>query len=434
MTAKGCVHFFFAPRQTSKVPGLSNLRPRQIKTLGVVGGGLMGSGIAAAALMSGIKVVLKDMNDKLVNDGVSKITGIFKKRLNEKRLSQEQYNAIVGNLSGQVDYKGFDKLDMVIEAIIERLDIKQKLFSDLEKYCNPNCILATNTSTLDIVAIGEKTRALKRIIGLHFFSPAHVMPLLEIIRHDQLDQQVLIDSLAFSKKIRKTPVVVGNCAGFAVNRIFFPYGESSHFLALRGIKPERIDAVIKKFGMPMGPFTMYDFAGIDVLYHATNTMGKAYADRASPMRLLELQFKSNQLGQKTKIGTYKYEGRNPQPNPDFEKFVQQTRKELGIYESLDLSDEEIVEVILYPVVNEACRVVEEKIVYRVSDIDVATVMGMGFPAYYGGVMKWGDLIGPRTVYEKLNQWYQRTGEKMFKPCKFLEDCARSGTSFYDKKL
>lgn len=222
--------------------------------------------------------------------------GILKSQVHKRRITQQQMDSMMSNLTPQLDYSGFKQLDLVIEAIVEKLDVKQKLFADLEKHCSSNCILATNTSTLDVTQIGNRTKAQKRILGLHFFSPAHVMPLLEIIRTDTTSNQVLVDCLGFAKRIGKTAVIVGNCPGFVVNRVFYPSSEVANFLAIRGVHITRVDKVAKDFGMPMGIFLMTDMAGIDVMHYAGKTIAKFFKSRSYPIALLDALFKRKQFG------------------------------------------------------------------------------------------------------------------------------------------
>jgi enoyl-CoA hydratase/3-hydroxyacyl-CoA dehydrogenase len=431
-TSKALIHFFFASKATGKVPGVdSSVQPRKIKKLAVIGAGTMGAGIAAAAMMAGIHVIVKEVNQKFLDAGMSKIEGIFKGRMEKGKLNQDQYNSLMKLVTPSLTYDGFNTCDLVIEAVIEKLDLKQQVFAELEANCNPNCILATNTSTIDILKIGAKTKSLNRMIGLHFFSPAHVMKLLEIIRTDKTDTQVIVDCLGFAKQIHKTPVVVGNCPGFVVNRIFFDYGTAAGFLVDHGVDPYRIDNVIRKFGMPMGPFRMNDLSGVDVLYYAFGTMRDAFADRSYSTPLTNLLVKANRLGEKTGAGYYKYaKGGKAEQDPELSKYVEEARKLAGNPSKLQLSDEEIVEIIFYPAVNEACRVIEEKMVYRVSDIDVASIFGMGYPFYYGGIMKWGETVGPKKIYDKLVELQQKTGLKFFEPCGYLKECAANNKSFY----
>eukprot|EP01018_Ginkgo_biloba_P007979 Gb_20832 [translate_table: standard] len=349
-TAKGLVHFFFSERATSKVPGVTDLglKPRKINRVAVIGGGLMGSGIATTLVLANIRVVLKEVNAISLQQSLNRISENLKSCLKKGNMSHENLDKRMSLIKGVVDYEEFKSVDMVIETVIEKVNLKQEIFSDLERICPPHCVLATNTSSINPNVIGANTHSQDRIIGAHFFrSPEHEMPLLEIIRTEKTSFQVIIDMINFVKIIKKIPVIVENCTGFAVNRMFFPYNLAAHMLANLGVDIYRIDEVMTSFGMSMGPFGMQDFMGPEV---------------------------------------------------------------------------QIMEMILYPVVNEACRVLDEGIVVRASDLDVASILGMGFPYYRGGIVFWADLVGAVNISSTLNKLYQVYGN-FFKPCTFLEDRA-----------
>jgi enoyl-CoA hydratase/3-hydroxyacyl-CoA dehydrogenase len=302
------------------------------------------------------------------------------------------------------------------------------VFADLERATRPDCILATNTSTIDIEVVGAKTKAAERIVGTHFFSPAHVMPLVEIVRSKRTAPQTVAAALQLAKRIKKTPVTVGNCVGFLVNRVFFPYGQAACLLVDHGVDPYAIDRALFDFGMPMGPFRMSDLAGVDVAKFAGGILAEAYADRTIRTTLVDHLFAAKRFGQKTGRGYYRYpDGKTAEPDPELAPLVERSREDAGRPKPLDLSDAEIVERIFFPVINECCRTLDEGIAIRASDIDVASVMGMGFPAYRGGVMKYADMVGAGAIVEKLNQWSKVFGP-MYEPCSWLQQRAASGTS------
>lgn len=253
-TSKSLVHMFFATRSTAIVPGYTDrgLKARKITKVGVLGGGLMGAGIAAACLFNGMEVLLKEVNQQFLDGGLGRVKANVESMAKKKKLAPDAVAAILGRLRGTLDYSGFGALDMVIEAVLEDLKLKQAIFADLEKACNPACILSTNTSTIDITKVAAHIGCPDRVVGAHFFSPAHVMQLFEIVRTGSTSPQTVVDTLGFSKQIKKMPVVVGNCTGFAVNRVFFPYTMSACLAVDLGLDPYRIDTVInKRFGMPM---------------------------------------------------------------------------------------------------------------------------------------------------------------------------------------
>jgi enoyl-CoA hydratase/3-hydroxyacyl-CoA dehydrogenase len=425
-TTQALIHFFFATKTTSKVPGVTDSKqvskPRDIKKAAVIGGGTMGSGIVTALIMNGITCYLKEVNQQFLDAGIARVKDNLQSRVKSGKMSEEQMAKILSLMKPTLDYSGFNEIDIVIEAVIEDIPLKQKVFAELEKVCNPRCILASNTSTINIDLIGEKTNSQDRIIGTHFFSPAHVMPLLEIIRTKKVAPQVIVDTLALAAKLKKTPIVVGNCVGFTANRIFAPYCQAATFLAERGVDIYRIDKNVENFGMPMGPFKMNDLSGLDVFAYVGNIIAKAYPDRVYKSTLGEHMVKAKRFGQKSGSGFYKYEGRKAVPDPEgIAPFLAESRKVAQIQDQppISVSDSEIVEMVLYPVVNESCRVLEEGMVIRSSDIDVSSVFGYGFPAYRGGVMKYGEQEGFKKIATKMQHWYKTYGHPLFKPSDYL---------------
>ncbi|KAI7744767.1 hypothetical protein M8C21_016902 [Ambrosia artemisiifolia] len=430
-TCKSLIHVFFAQRGTTKVPGVTDLglKPRQIKKVAVLGGGLMGSGIATALVLNGYEVVLKEVNQKFLDAGLGRVKANLMSSVKKGRLTQEKFEKTMSRLKGVLDYESFKYVDMVIEAVIENVSLKQQIFLDLEKYCSPNCILASNTSTIDLNLIGEKTKSHDRIIGAHFFSPAHVMPLLEIVRTPKTSPQTVVDLLDVGKKIRKTPVVVGNCTGFAVNRMFFPYTQAALLLVERGADIYKIDRAITKFGMPMGPFRLCDLVGFGVAVATGSQFVFNFPERTYKSMLIPLMQEDKRAGETTRKGFYLYnDKRKASPDPEITKYIEKAREISGI--SVEpkfgkLSDKDIIEMVFFPVVNEACRVYAEGIAVKAADLDIAGVMGMGFPPYRGGIMFWGDSIGSKYIYERLNEWSKMYGE-FFKPCDYLAQRATLG--------
>ncbi|XP_019151408.1 PREDICTED: peroxisomal fatty acid beta-oxidation multifunctional protein AIM1-like [Ipomoea nil] len=430
-TSRGLVHIFFAQRATSKVPNVTDvgLKPRPIKKVAVIGGGLMGSGIATALILSNTYVLLKEISAEYLHKGIKSIEENIRILVSRKKLAQDKAEKALSLLKGVLDYAEFKDVDMVIEAVIENVPLKQKIFSDIEKACPPHCILASNTSTIDLNIIGEKTRSQDRIIGAHFFSPAHVMPLLEIVRTEKTSAQTIIDLIAVGKAIKKVPVVVGNCTGFAVNRTFFPYSQGAHFLVHLGVDAFRIDAQITKFGLPMGPFQLQDLAGYGVAVAVGKEFGAAFSDRVFKSPLVDLLIKSGRNGKNNGKGYYIYQkGTKPKPDPSVLPIIEESRRLINIMpggKPISVTDQEIVEMVLFPVVNEACRVLDEGIVVRASDLDVASVLGMSFPSYRGGIVFWADTVGAAHIYKSLKKWSELYGN-FYKPSSFLEERALKG--------
>ncbi|CAM6095074.1 unnamed protein product [Calypogeia fissa] len=435
-TAKALMNVFFAQRSTAKIAGITDLglKPRPMKRVAVIGGGLMGSGISTALILAGIPVVLKEVNDKFLQAGLGRIKSNLQSRVKKGKMTKEKMEKTFSLMKGTLDYSDFNSVDLVIEAVIENVDLKQSIFADLVKYTSPDCVLSTNTSTIDLNLVAAKTIAQDRVAGAHFFSPAHIMPLLEIIRTEKTSPQVLVDLLNLGKVIKKTPVVVGNTVGFGVNRVFFPYGMATAMLLDLGVDIYRMDAVIKAFGMPMGPFSLADLVGLDIALevgkqHLTARPGRTYKSEFYPLLV-----KDGRLGQKSGKGIYVYdEKRRPKRDPEVMNYVKKAQEIANVMpggKPLKITDQEIVEMHFFPVVNEAARLLEEGIFVKASDLDIATVMGMGFPPYRGGVAFWADLVGIKYIVSKLDKWTEMYGT-FFKPCDFLVQRAASGAKLCD---
>jgi enoyl-CoA hydratase/3-hydroxyacyl-CoA dehydrogenase len=352
----------------------------------------MGAGIVVVFLLKGYQVILKEINEQALLAGVERILDIATRFVKKQKLPMNAVEQLLRTLKPQITYDGFESVDLVIEAAVENIALKQNIFAELEKLTNKNTILATNTSTIDIEVVGAKTKALDRIIGLHYFSPAHVMPLLEIVRTKHTSPDTIAVSVDLAKVTGKTPVVVGNCVGFTANRIFFPYGQAASFLADAGVDPYRIDKALESWGMPMGVYKMSDLSGIDIFVHVSGTINAAYGERCYNSTLGHKLAAAKRLGQKTGAGYYTYKGTKAIPDPKaVTPFLQASRADAKGLPKLDtLTDEQILEVILYPVVNESLRVLKEGHVIRESDIDVISVLGYGFPAYRGGILHWAQ--------------------------------------------
>ncbi|TYI16879.1 hypothetical protein ES332_A08G285100v1 [Gossypium tomentosum] len=430
-TSRGLVHVFLAQRATSKVPNVTDvgLKPRQVKKVAIIGGGLMGSGIATALIVNNIFVVLKEVNSEYLLKGIKTVEANVRGLANRGKMTKDKAEKALSMLKGVLDYSEFKDVDMVIEAVVENVALKQKIFSEIEKACPPHCILATNTSTIDLNLIGEKMNSQDRLIGAHFFSPAHLMPLLEIVRTQKTSPQIILDLMTVGKVIKKVPVVVGNCTGFAVNRTFFPYTQGSHLLVSLGVDAYRIDRVICNFGFPLGPFQLQDLAGYGVAFAVGQEYAKAFSDRIFKSPLLELLAKDGRNGKNNGKGYYIYEkGSKPKPDPSVLSIIEESRRLTNIMpggKPISVTDREVLEMILFPVVNEACRVLDEGVVVRASDLDVASVLGMSFPSYRGGIVFWADMVGANHVYRSLKKWLEMYGS-FYKPSKFLEERAMKG--------
>eukprot|EP00252_Welwitschia_mirabilis_P021449 TRINITY_DN550_c0_g1_i1.p1 TRINITY_DN550_c0_g1~~TRINITY_DN550_c0_g1_i1.p1 ORF type:complete len:727 (+),score=141.43 TRINITY_DN550_c0_g1_i1:283-2463(+) len=437
-TAKSLIHIFLAQRATTKVPGVTDLglKARKVRKVAVLGGGLMGSGIATALILNGYKVILKEVNKEFLQAGLERIKANLQSQVKKGKMSEEKYEKIISLVQGAVDNEDFGDVDMVIEAVIENVSLKQQIFADLEKICPPHCVLATNTSTIDLNLIGQKTKSQDRVVGAHFFSPAHIMPLLEIVRTQKTSPQVIVDLMDVGKKIKKTPIVVGNCTGFAVNRMFFPYTQSALFLSDLGLDVYQIDKSVTKFGMPMGPFRLADLVGFEVAVATGMQYLENFPDRVYKSMLIPMMLEDGRAGEKTSKGFYLYDSRRKaSPDPDIKKYIEKSREMAGLIsktQPLRFADKDIVEMIFFPVVNEACRVLDEGIAVQASDLDIASVMGMGFPPYRGGIMFWADSLGSSYIYSRLKSWAETYGG-FFKPSAFLEERAKDNSKLSARK-
>ncbi|KAK1857792.1 hypothetical protein I4F81_000407 [Pyropia yezoensis] len=436
-TSKALVHFFFASRGASKLPpGMAGVTARAPRRTAVIGGGLMGAGIATALLESGATVVIKEINAGAAAAARTRVA----KNLGSRGA------AALSRLSVTTDYEAatFGNLDIVIEAALENVKLKQAIFVELERVTPASCVLATNTSTLNLDIIGAAVpaaHAAGRVVGAHFFAPAHRMPLLEVVRADATSPAVLAAVLALGKKMRKTAVVVGNCPGFAVNRMFFPQGNVAHFLASEcGVDPYELDAACEAFGLPMGPFRLQDFVGLDITVAVGGTFGAAFADRAYRANFVPAMIAAGKLGRKSGSGFYTYPSSSPRApgTPDksvIAKFIEPV--ETGAPPLYPrgralLSPADMVDLTLLPCVNEACRLLEEGVASSPADLDVSSVLGMAFPAHRGGLLYWASTAhgGPAGILARLRTLDDLTGHRcaLLKPSFALLRAAAAGSS------
>uniref|UniRef100_A0ACD5TWF9 Uncharacterized protein n=1 Tax=Avena sativa TaxID=4498 RepID=A0ACD5TWF9_AVESA len=430
-TCKSLVHALFSQRATSKVPGITDLglMPRRVSKAGIVGGGHMGSGIATALILSQYPVILKEVNEEFLNTGIDRIKENLQSRVSKGKMTEEKFENTLSLLTGVLDYEKFKSVDLVIEAIAENVKLKQQIFAELERHCPSHCVLATNTSTIDLNLIGEKTNSQDRIVGAHFIPPVHTMPLLEIVRTPRTSLQAVVTLLDVGKNIRKTPIVVGNCTGFVVNRMFFPYTQAALLLVDHGMDVYKIDQACTKFGMPKGPFRLADLVGFGVALATSMQYLENFPERVYKSMLIPLMIEDKRTGEASEKGFYKYEGkRKVNPDPEITNYVEESRRIAGTTpdpELLKLDDSAIAEMVFFPVINEACRILGEGIAVKASDLDIASILGMGFPPYRGGIMYWADSIGARRIHAKLLEWEVKYGQ-FFKPCTYLAERAAGG--------
>ena len=423
-------HAFFAEREARKVSGLGPETPQlDIRCAAVLGCGTMGSGIAMCFVNAGIPVIVIESEQGMLDRGMEMIRKNYTSTVSKGRMTEEEAEARLTLIEPTLEFERVSEADIVVEAVFEDMDLKKKIFTRLDALCRAEAILATNTSSLDVNTIAAVTGRPEQVVGTHFFSPANVMRLVEIVRGHQTSPEVIATVLTLSKRLGKVGVVVGVCDSFAANRMLYPYSRQAQFLIEEGAFPEQVDRVIQDFGFPMGPFALSDLAGIDVGWrvrqHRKHSRPKHLRYSAIGDRLYEM----GRYGQKTSKGWYQYEegSRIPIPDPDVVDLVLATSKELEI-DRREISDEEILQRCLYPLINEGARILEEGIAQRASDLDVVWLYGFGFPRYRGGPMFYADSLGLRHVYEVMQNFYE-IHQDWLEPAPLLERFAREDRTF-----
>jgi 3-hydroxyacyl-CoA dehydrogenase len=431
----GLRHAFFAERTVNKVPGISKeTKVIKIDKVAVLGAGTMGAGIAYSCLNAGYNVHLLDNNEEGLERGRATIHKLFAGGIARGKISEEKKLETLERLSLSADYDDVSDADLVIEAVFENMAIKKEVFGKLDEVCKQGAILASNTSTLDVDEIAAATKRPQDVIGLHFFSPAHIMRLLEIIRGKETSAEVIATSLRLTKTLGKIGVVVGNCFGFVGNRMLYSYGRENQFLLLEGAPPEQIDKVLYDWGMAMGPNAVGDLAGLDVGYKARQERTDL-PDDPRFYRIADMLAELGRYGQKTGKGMYIYEegSRQPTPDPQVQIMIDKESRTLGI-ERRDIDAEEIIERCIYGLINEGAKILEEGIALRASDIDVIWTNGYGFPRHRGGPMHYADTVELAKIYARICEFRDQFGAEFWEPSELLAELAGNGGSFaeFDK--
>ena len=431
--AKSLRFAFFAERQANKIPDIDKgTQSRPINSAAVVGAGTMGGGIAMCFADAGIPVKLLEMNAEALDRGLAKIRANYETSVKRGSLAADAVDTRMGLITPALEYDAIGDADIVIEAVFEEMPVKKAVFTELDRVMKPGAILASNTSTLDIDEIASATKRPADVVGTHFFSPANVMKLLEIVRGNGTAKDVVATCTGLSRRIAKVSAVCGNCDGFLANRSRAPFQTEMNILIEEGAKPQQVDKVMLEFGYPMGPFAVGDLAGLDI-GHAVRQRRKkespnAYRALPIPDRLFEL----GRYGQKTGAGWFNYKpgDRTPYPDPIIDQVIEEIGRELGLQQRDDFTDEEILQRLLFASVNEAAKILEEGIAYRASDVDVMWLNGFGFPRYRGGLMFWADGIGVKKIYDTMLEWQERYGDR-WKPAAMIKDLAEAGKGFLD---
>jgi 3-hydroxyacyl-CoA dehydrogenase len=417
-------YFFFAEREAAKIPDVpADTAAKEIRKAAVLGAGTMGGGIAMNFANAGIPVTIVEVAQDALDRGLGIVRKNYEATASRGRLTAADVEKRMGLIRGTTDWKAIADADIVIEAVFEEMPIKKEVFAKLDAIAKPDAVLATNTSTLDVNEIAGATKRPESVIGTHFFSPANVMRLLENVRGTKSSKETVATVMALGRRIGKVPVLVGVCYGFVGNRMLHQRGIQADKLILEGALPHQVDKVLTDFGLPMGPFAMGDLAGLDVGWRIRKGRGVK-----SPVadRICEL----GRFGQKTGAGYFRYEkgDRTPIPDPDVEKIITEVAAEQGIVRR-HIGDDEIRERLLYPMVNEGAKILEEKIAIRASDIDVVWVYGYGWPVYRGGPMFWADSVGLRTLRNRMLEFKKQTGDAFWTPAPLLDRLADEGKGF-----
>jgi 3-hydroxyacyl-CoA dehydrogenase len=425
-------HLFLGERAASKIPDIdSSVQQREIKSVAIIGAGTMGGGIAMNFMNAGISVKMLEMKQEALDKGVATVRGNYEAQVKKGKLKQDKYEQRMALLSTTLSYDELNGTDMAIEAVFEEIGVKEKVFKELDRVMKPGAILASNTSTLDVNKIAEFTQRPQDVVGLHFFSPANVMKLLEVVRGAKTAKDVMATSMAVAKKIRKTAVVSGVCDGFIGNRMIEQYGRQGGFLLDEGCTPQQVDKAMEKFGMAMGPFRMGDLAGNDIGW----AIRKRRAVERATMKYsktADLLCEKGRFGQKTGAGWYDYKPgkRDAIPNAEVVKMIEDYRAANGITPR-KISDEEIVQRLVFALVNEAAHILEEGIANKASDIDIAYIFGYGFPPYRGGPMLYADEVGLFNVVQAMHRFAQNPLDdaNFWKPAPLLARLAAEGKTF-----
>ncbi|RPH87805.1 MAG: 3-hydroxyacyl-CoA dehydrogenase [Deltaproteobacteria bacterium] len=426
-------HVFFAEREVVRIPGLPDDQPtREIKSVGILGAGTMGGGIAMCFANAGIPVVLLDVKQEFIDKGIAVIKKNYANTVVKGSLKQEVMDKRMSLIHPTLAYQDLKNVDLVIEAVFEDMAIKKEVFMKLDAVCKSGAILATNTSYLNVNDIAAITKRPQDVMGMHFFSPANVMRLLENVRGAKTSPDVYATAMKVGKTIGKVPVLVGVCDGFVGNRMLAKRTRECGFMLEEGALPWQIDKVIYNFGFPMGPYAMGDMAGLDVGWRNRKAKMDVLSPREKKCNILDKICQMGRFGQKTGSGFYKYdEKRNATPDPLIEELIIKHSQEVGI-KRRTITDQEIIERAIYSMINEGAKILEEGIAARPLDIDVVWLYGYGFPIYLGGPMFYADTVGVRKVYDAILKYKDLVGAEYWTPSPLLEKLAKEGKGFYSK--
>jgi 3-hydroxyacyl-CoA dehydrogenase len=430
--ARGAIHVFFAERESRKVEGLPPGEARKVERAAVVGAGTMGGGIAIAFASAGIPVTLLDANQAGLAQGLATVDATFESMVKRGRIDAAEKARRMARIQGTLEYADLADADVLIEAVFERMDLKKKVFAAMDAVAKPGALLATNTSTLDIDEIAASVQRPGDVVGLHFFSPANVMPLLEVVRGQASSPEAIRTSMELARTLRKTPVLARVGYGFIGNRMMEGYAREALRLTLEGETPRRIDTVLEQFGMAMGILAVFDMAGIDVGVNVHRSNAHRYPPDPTYYQADAALHAAGRLGQKTGKGFYRYEkgDRTRHDDPEAVEILKRRAAELGVEPRLH-TDQEILERCLFPLLNEGLRILEEGIAQRASDIDVVWCMGYGFPRYRGGPMVHADTLGLPALLVGMEKYRELFGPMHWEPAPLLVRLVREARTLAD---
>ena len=427
--AKNLIGIFLNTRAAGRLPRIEKIEPKKIKKVGMLGGGVMGSGIVNLLLSNGFDAVLWDINDEAIRKGVEAVRKTYAYSIKKGKMTQEGLDKLIKeHLVTTTSLEALKDVDLVIEAVLEDLKIKQDIWKRLEGICRRDVVFGTNTSALPITEIASVLSDPSRMIGLHFFNPAERMQLLEIICGKKTSDQTLSTSVAFGRAIRKVPIVVNDGPGFYVSRQLIALTGESSFMLSEGVELAKVEEAVVDFGLPMGPATLNDLTGIDIGYHVGKNFEKSFGERWKMSPLVERIYQTGCYGRKTGAGWYDYSGEKPVPNPKVMEVIQNYLKEKGV-KLKSMTPKEIMDRMMARAINEAAFIIQEGICDRPQDMDLAMIYGTGFPPYRGGILRYADAWGVGNVYQYLLKLEKELGARL-KPCSLLKEMADKGKTFY----
>jgi len=424
--SKNLISIYRLNEAVKKDPGVAKPKsePESIEQVGLLGAGVMGGGLAQYLAYNDLPVRMKDVNQQAIDLGLKKARELFGQAVKRRKLTEKGMEQKMSLITGTTEYTGFGQCDLIIEAVVENLDIKQQVFAEIEQHVGDTTILASNTSSLSITAIAEKVKNKDRVIGFHFFNPVHRMPLVEIIRGDKTSDATTITTVAFAKKIGKIPIVVKNSPGFLVNRILGPYINEAAILLEQGTRIEAIDRAMVKFGMPMGPLNLLDEVGIDVGFKVASILQEAFGDRVTPSKVIGRLYEDGRLGKKNGKGLYIYTGKKKQ----VDKSVYALFSDL--VRPMVVSDSEMQKRLVFIMLKEAILCLEENLVRHPRDVDAGMIFGTGFPPFRGGILRYADSLGAQTCVATFTELRERFGER-FQPPSSLLKMAEKNSKFHE---